>query len=175
MAPSEELYEIASSGIHQSGVFASKDIKKGQYIVEYIGEKITKKESQRRAEEWDKEARTKGFGLVYIFELNKRFDIDGNTDNNPAKFINHSCEPNCEAILDDGHIWIAAKRSIKKGDELTYDYGYDMENFLDHPCLCRRSKCIGYIVREDLRPKVKKILRGRGKNNQTNKKQLAKQ
>lgn len=158
---SEELFHIAISGIHNSGVFAATDIKKDQYIVEYLGEKITKKESQRRAEEWESEARTKGFGLVYIFELNKRYDIDGNIENNPAKFINHSCEPNCEAINDNNRIWIAAKRKIKKGEELTYDYGYDMENFLDHKCLCGKKSCIGYIVREDLRPKVKKLLRGR--------------
>lgn len=161
MSEEIKLYEVKSSGIHNHGIFARVDIPKEAKVIEYIGEKITKAESDRRALAWDEEARTKGMGLVYIFELNKRYDIDGNVDYNTARLINHSCEPNCEAVNIRGHIWITAIRDIAFGEELTYDYGYDMENFLDHPCLCGSDDCIGYIVREDQRKKVKKLLKGR--------------
>jgi SET domain-containing protein len=77
--------------------------------------------------------------------------------------MNHSCDGNCEAINSDGEIWIIAIQDIKKGDELVYDYGYDMEHFLDHPCLCGSRNCIGYIVREDQRMKVKRLLKSRKK------------
>ena len=155
------LYELRNSGIHNNGLFAARDIRKGEYIIEYVGEKITKAESERRALEWDKHARTRGHGLVYIFELNKRYDIDGNVDDNPAKFINHSCEPNCEAINTRGRIWIVATRDIPQGEELGYDYGYDLEHFLDHHCLCGKNACVGYIVRADLRKRVKQLLKGK--------------
>jgi len=153
-----ELYTIKESNIHNKGVYASTFIKKGTDIIQYVGEKITKKESERRAHEWDKEARTKGFGLVYIFELNKRFDIDGNVPNNPAKYINHSCDPNCEAVNMDNEIWIVAKRDIQEGEELSYDYGYDFENYAEHECRCMSDNCIGYIVREEERPRVLELL-----------------
>lgn len=155
----EQPYEIRESGIHNKGIFAARDIKAGEKILEYVGEKITKAESQRRADAWDEEARQKGLGLVYIFELNNRYDIDGNVDYNPAKYINHSCDPNCEAVNSRGHIWIQAVRDIKAGDELTYDYGYDMEFFLMHPCRCGTKKCVGYIVAADQRLKVKRLLK----------------
>lgn len=152
------LYKQHVSKTHGQGLYASADIPKGTRIIEYIGEKITKAESERRSDEWDNLARTKGFGLVYIFELNQRYDIDGNIDYNPAKYINHSCDPNCEAINIRGHIWILARSNIKEGEELFYDYGYEPDFFLDHPCLCGTKKCIGYIVRKDKRNKVKKLL-----------------
>ena len=77
--------------------------------------------------------------------------------------MNHSCDGNCEAINDDNEIWITARRAIKKGEELLYDYGYDMEHFLDHPCKCGSDNCIGYIVREEQRRKVKKLLKRKKK------------
>ena len=68
-----------------------------------------------------------------------------------------------EAVNDGGEIWIYSVADIVKGEELNYDYGYDMEHFLDHPCRCGSKKCIGYIVREDQRLKVKKLLKKRKK------------
>ena len=156
-----QFCEIRQSGIHNRGLFATQDITEGTRIIEYIGEKITKAKAQHRANAWDQEARTTGKGFVYIFELNKRFDIDGNTEENTARLINHSCEPNCEANIVRGHIWITAIQDIITGEELTYDYGYDMEHFLDHPCYCAKPSCLGFIVREDQRSKVRRLLRGR--------------
>ncbi len=158
---SKELYEIRSSSIHQRGLFAKEPIKSGSKVIQYLGKKISKEEASRRALKWEHKAKKSGEGLVYIFELDDKWDIDGRISNNPARYINHSCDGNCEAINDDGEIWIIAERSIKKGEELTYDYGYDMEHFLDHPCLCGTKKCVGFIVREDQRFKVRKLLKNK--------------
>jgi SET domain-containing protein len=159
----KKLYKVGESSIHQSGLFAAAKIKEGTDIIQYVGEKITKEESNRRALEWEESARKSGDGLVYIFELDDAWDIDGREGDNPARYMNHSCDGNCEAINYEGEIWITALCDIKKGEELVYDYGYDMEHFLDHPCRCGTKNCIGYIVREDQRHKVKKLLKGKKK------------
>ena len=161
----QPLCEVRSSSIHQRGLFATCDIEEGTDIIQYIGEKISKEESNRRALEWEDKARTTGEGLVYIFELDDDWDLDGRLGDNPARYMNHSCDGNCEAVNSegengDGEIWVVARKDIKKDEELVYDYGYDMEHFLDHPCLCGADSCIGYIVREDQRKKVKKLLKG---------------
>lgn len=159
----KSLCKVKNSKIHGRGLYATKDIEEGTDIIQYVGEKITKKESTKRALAWEEEARATGDGLVYIFELDDKYDIDGRLWDNPAKYMNHSCDGNCEAINYDGEIWITAIKDIKKGDELVYDYGYDMEHFMDHPCRCGSDNCIGYIVREDQRKKVKKLLNSRKK------------
>jgi SET domain-containing protein len=159
----KKLYRVASSDIHANGLFARTSIAKGEAIIQYLGEKISKKESEKRALKWEKKAKKSGEGLVYIFELNDKWDLDGRVENNPARLINHSCDGNCEAINVDGEIWIFSKKKIKEGQELTYDYGYDMEHFLDHPCRCGTKNCVGYIVREDQRIKVRLLLKKRKK------------
>jgi SET domain-containing protein len=163
------LCKVKTSEIHGCGLYATANIKKDTDIIQYVGEKITKKESTERALAWEEKARKSGEGLVYIFELDDKYDLDGRLGDNPARYMNHSCDGNCEAINYDGEIWIVARRDIKKGEELVYDYGYDMEHFLHHPCRCGSDNCIGYIVRENQREKVKKLLKGkkkkRGKKN----------
>ena len=159
----EKLYKKKNSSIHNQGLFAKCFISKNSRVIEYVGEKISKKESSKRALEWEESAQKTGQGLVYIFELNEKWDIDGRVGKNPARYINHSCEGNCEAVNDDGEIWIYSIKDIQEGEELSYDYGYDMEHFLDHHCLCGTKKCIGYIVREDQRMKVKKLLKRKKK------------
>jgi len=145
-------------------VFARHDIPKGTYIIEYVGEKITKEESDRRADETlQKSQQNTKKGAVYIFELDKTYDLDGDVSYNLAKYINHSCEPNCESENIDGHIWIVTTRDIKKGDEITYDYGYDIDDYENHPCRCGASSCPGYIVAADKRNKLRKILAKRTK------------
>lgn len=152
-----ELIIIKESKIHHKGIFAAKDIEKGTKIIEYIGDKLTKEESDKRADEQlEKAAKDQKEGLVYIFELNDEFDIDGNVPENDAKYVNHSCNPNCEIENDGQHIWIVAKKDIKQGEELYYNYGYDPEEFEDHPCLCGSDNCIGYIVAEEHWPEIRK-------------------
>ncbi len=165
-----QLWELRKSSIHNQGMFAASDIEAGDRIIQYVGEKISKKESTRRALEWEEKARKKGEGLVYIFDLNKRYDLDGNKPNNPAKYVNHSCDPNCEAVNYDGEIWIVALRDIKAGEELGFDYGYDIQHFMDHPCRCGSKNCIGYIVAREYWPKLKKLLKNKKKAEKVGKK-----
>jgi uncharacterized protein len=159
---------VKESDIHGMGVYAAEDIPKGTEIIEYVGRKVTKEESDKIADR-DMDAHEengKENGAVYIFELNKEHDIDGNVEWNTARLINHSCDPNCETSGDDEHIWIEAKRDIKKGEELGYDYCYDIDDYEDHPCLCKSANCIGFIVDEKFRLDLKKKLkRKRLKNN----------
>jgi SET domain-containing protein len=127
---------VGPSRIAGQGLFAAQDIKKGTRILPYIGEKIPKDESTRRL----------AYGNSYIFELNERYDIDGKTLANTARYINHSCAPNCDIIHTTRTIWIVALRDINAGEELSYNYGYDIKNYLAHPCHCGASTCCGYIL-----------------------------
>ena len=143
MPTDNQLFVIRDSSIHGKGAFASYKIAIGTRIVEYIGEKISKEESiQRCAQRND-----------YIFYLNADFDLDGNVLENFARFLNHSCSPNCSAELIEGRIWIVALRDIESGEELTFDYGYDLEFFREHECHCGAPNCCGYVIAEELRKK----------------------
>ena len=146
------MWKVKKSKIHGTGVVALEDIKKGVKIIQYIGEKITKKEGDRRsAARIKKYLNKKNEGSVYIFELNKRHDIDGSFAYNKARYINHSCSPNCEVDIVKNEIWINSIKKINKGEELSYDYGYpfDPEDFKDHICKCGSKNCIGYIISQD--------------------------
>lgn len=150
--------KVRNSAIHGRGIIATKDIPSGTKIIEYEGERITKTVSERRDEERAARAARGGDGCVYIFEVNKRHDIDGHMAWNTARLINHSCEPNCQSENLRGHIWITAQRDIAKGEELTFDYGFDVENWQEHPCRCGSPKCVGYIVAKSHRWRLKKKL-----------------
>tara|TARA_Y100000816_G_scaffold266326_1_gene226799 strand:- start:753 stop:1250 length:498 start_codon:yes stop_codon:yes gene_type:complete len=146
------MWLVKKSKVHGSGVFATKNIPKGKKIIEYIGEKIAKSEGDRRSElRIKKYLNSDKTGSVYIFELNKKYDIDGSPLYNKARYINHSCEPNCEVDIIDNQIWISSIKKIKSGEELTYDYGYtfDRDDYKDHPCRCASKNCIGYIISSD--------------------------
>lgn len=147
------------SSIHGFGIYARRDIPKGTRIIEYVGERITKKEAERRADEdiFASKADSEK-GAVYIFVLNKRYDIDGNVGYNTAKYINHSCDPNCETEIIRGKIWVIALRDIAKGEELSYNYGYDLDDYQDHPCRCRTGRCVGFIASEELWPRLRKMV-----------------
>jgi len=110
------------------GLFTERDIKKGEFVVEYTGEVITRAEANRR-------------GGKYLFETSANRVIDGKGRGNIARYINHSCRPNCEVDIRRGRILIFAKRNIKAGEELSYDYG--KEYFEDHiaPVGCRCKRC----------------------------------
>lgn len=158
-APSTRYWTIKSSSIHNRGIFARKDIPNDAPIIEYFGEKITKAESQRRGDALHARSQKTGGAAVYIFTLNKRYDLDGAKGRNPARYINHSCAPNCEAFIGRGRIWIHALRDIKEGEELTYNYGFDVDTWEDHPCRCGSERCVGYIVAEDQWPKLLKAMK----------------
>ena len=133
------LTEFLPSPIHGTGAFARSTIPAGTRIMEYVGEIISKAESLRRCEQ----------GNHFIFALDERDDLDGNVPWNPARFLNHGCAANCEAMPDDDRIWIVARRDIAAGDELTFNYGYDLVDYGEHPCRCGAPECVGYIVAEE--------------------------
>lgn len=153
-----DLCEVRNSKIHGRGVYATQNIPKGTKIIEYVGELIDKEESEKRAWAQHGKAQQTGDAAVYIFTLSKRWDIDGDVPWNIARLINHSCEPNCEAWIEGHRIFIHSLADIKAGDELTFDYGFDVDCYEDHPCLCGRPKCIGYIVSREQWGELKKRL-----------------
>ena len=138
--------EVRGSEIHGRGVYATDFIAKEAAIIEYFGEKIDKAESDRRSLLQQAKAKRTGDAAVYIFTLSKRYDIDGNVPWNTARLINHSCNPNCEAWIVGRKIIIPALQDIPAGEELTFDYGFDVDCYEDHPCLCGAANCTGYIV-----------------------------
>ncbi len=154
-----DCLEERHSTIHGSGIFATRAIPKGTRLIEYVGRKVGKAEALRVAARQMDRHQNQGEGAVYLFELNKRYDLDGNVSWNPARFINHSCRPNCEVNNDRGRrLFISAKRPIAAGEELSYDYGYDPEHFVEHPCRCNAPNCIGYIVMKSQWPRLRKLL-----------------
>jgi uncharacterized protein len=127
---------VGPSRIDRQGLFAAIDIKKGTRIIRYLGEKISKQESDLRLAQDN----------AYIFELNDRYAIDGATLKNTARYINHSCDPNCEVKLINNTIWIVASKDIQEGEELSYNYGYDIKNYEQFPCNCGARNCCGYML-----------------------------
>jgi uncharacterized protein len=153
-----DLCEVRSSEIHGRGVYATQDLVPETKIIEYLGEYIDKETSETRAWAQAAKAEKNGEAAVYIFTLDKKWDIDGNVAWNDARLINHSCEPNCEAWIEEDQIFIYSLKKIKKGDELTFDYGFDVDCYEDHPCLCGTKSCVGYIVSREQWPELKKRL-----------------
>ncbi len=156
------MWKVKYSKVHGRGVFATQTIKKNTKIIQYIGDKVTKTEGDKRsAKRIKKYLNSEKTGSVYIFELNNKYDIDGYVKQNKARYINHSCSPNCEVDIIDDEIWISSIKKIKNGEELTYDYGFsfDKEDYRDHECKCGSKYCIGYILSSDEWHKLLKHLK----------------
>jgi uncharacterized protein len=146
----EPLYVVRDSHIHGRGVFAARRIRKGTRIVEYTGERISNKEADRRYDD----TRMKRHH-TFLFTLDSKTVIDGaiKTGGGDASFINHSCEPNCEAVITDRKIFIHALQTIEPGEELAYDYQYErtgkndaeLEKF--YVCKCGAPSCRGSIMK----------------------------
>ncbi|MDP4039357.1 MAG: SET domain-containing protein-lysine N-methyltransferase [Candidatus Pacearchaeota archaeon] len=158
MKENHGLILIKGSSIHGRGIFAKKEILKNKRIIEYVGEKITKKQSDKIfLQTLKKASKDKTKGEVYLFDLNKKYDINGDVPKNTAKYINHSCNPNCETeIIDDKEIWVVSKRKINIGEELSFNYGFGLEEYKDYPCKCNSPNCMGYILDKKLWPKMQK-------------------
>tara|TARA_B100000029_G_scaffold30896_1_gene29553 strand:+ start:1650 stop:2102 length:453 start_codon:yes stop_codon:yes gene_type:complete len=145
-----KLYKQKKSKINNRGLFASKNITKGTKIIYYVGKIILKKESEKNSKFDNDKA-------IYLFNLNSKYDLDGDFTYNTARLINHSCNPNCEVEGKGLKLWISSIKDIKKNEELTYDYGFSYdENYKDFPCKCGSKNCCGYIVREGSRWRIKK-------------------
>ncbi len=109
------------------GLFTLRSIKKGQRIIEYVGDIITNEEADRR-------------GGKYLFELDEKRSIDGHARSNTARYINHSCRPNAEGLTTGSRIWVWAKRDIKAGEELFLNYGKEYLDMHIKRCMC--EKCV---------------------------------
>ena len=144
-----KLYKIKKSNIDNRGLVAAKNIKKNQKIINYKGKIITKKETEKNPKYDNDKA-------IYLFNLNSRYDLDGDFEYNTARLINHSCNPNCEVAGKGLKLWIFALRDIKKNEELSYDYGFgDDKDYKDYVCRCGSKNCCGYIVREGSRWRIR--------------------
>ena len=133
------LWETKASAIHGTGIFARGNVPAGTRLLEYVGERVSKEESLRRRKT----------GNFFVFIVTEEFDIDGAVNWNPARFINHSCAPNCEARMEEERIWVYALRDIAAGEELTFNYGYDLQDYEEHPCRCGAPECVGYMVAQE--------------------------
>jgi len=148
-----EYITVKESGIHNRGLFAKKDIQKGTKIAQYIGEKITKEESDKRLQ---KE------GCVYIMWLNDQVDLDGDVPENIARFSNHSCNPNCSMDIEHDEAWLIARKNIKEGEEITWDYEHnwdDFDNKEEAICNCGSENCRRYMVRREDLEKVNEYIK----------------
>ena len=147
-----KLYKIKKTPIDKKGLglVAACNIKKGTKIINYVGNIITKKQT----EENPKFDNSKP---IYLFNLNSRYDLDGDVSWNTARLINHSCSNNCDYDGKGLKLWVTAIKDIKKGEEITCDYGFSYDSdYKQFPCNCRSKKCAGYIVREGSRWRIKK-------------------
>ena len=154
MTASKRRIQVRNSKIHGRGVFAIVDIPAGKRLIRYRGEVITHAQADRRYDD------TLDTGHTFLFTLNDRYIVDANVRGNNARWINHSCDPNCEASIHvDANgderkdaVWIESLRPIKAGDELTYNYGI----VLDVPhtkrlksvwaCRCGAKNCTGTML-----------------------------
>ncbi|MCL4529253.1 MAG: SET domain-containing protein-lysine N-methyltransferase [Chloroflexi bacterium] len=141
------MFEIRSSSIHGLGVFATRRIRTGTRIIEYIGERITSEEADRRYAD-----DTSEHPHVLLFVVDKHTVIDAAVGGNEARFINHSCEPNCKAFTEKKRIFIYSMKTIAEGEELTYDYNLtrdgrdDEETEKRYACHCRAKTCRGTML-----------------------------
>ncbi len=126
--------DVGRSAIHRWGLFAGEFIPKRRKIIEYTGEKISRRETKRRAEG----------PLNYLFTLNSYWCIDGSVGGSGAQYINHCCTPNCYAWIFKGHILYMSARDIVPGEELTIDYRFD-KDVEKVPCACGSVSCRGTI------------------------------
>lgn len=144
---SSRPYEVRRSTIQGKGAFATRDIRKGERIGEYRGERISWEEADSR---YDDESQERHH--TFLFEVDDETVIDAGVRGSGVKYINHSCDPNCEALIEDGRVFIEAIRPIRKGQELFYDYAYVLDEAHTpavkkrYPCWCGSKNCRGTIL-----------------------------
>jgi SET domain-containing protein len=134
---------VRRSSINGFGGFAARGFEAGEPIIEYTGERISHAEGDRRYDD---------LPYTFLFEVDSRTVIDAGVDGNEARFINHSCAPNCEALIERRRVIIHAMRRIRPGEELTYDYALPRDEKLGaaedalYPCRCQARRCRGTIL-----------------------------
>jgi SET domain-containing protein len=126
--------EIRESRIHRRGVYALERIPARRKVIEYVGERISRRETKRRGQG----------SLTYLFTLDDYWTIDGSVGGSGAEIINHSCDPNLRSCIVGGHILYMSKRAIRRGEELTVDYRFS-DKIEKVRCRCGSSVCRGTI------------------------------
>jgi hypothetical protein len=166
------------STVHGNGVFAVQDLAEGETLIEYKGEVINWKEALRRHPHDPAQP-----NHTFYFHIDDGRVIDGHVNGNAARWINHSCEPNCEADEVDGRVYIKALRNIAAGEELNYDYGliidepYTEKLLSEFPCWCGSEQCRGTLLTpkdEDEEKKKKKKARKKAEKKKAEKKEAKK-
>jgi SET domain-containing protein len=141
------MFEIRPSPIQGCGAFATRRIRKGTRIIEYTGERITLSEADARYDDDRSE-----HPHVLLFTVDKRTVIDAGVGGNEARYFNHSCEPNCEAVTDKGRVYLETSRTIAPGEELTYDYRLERGGWHSaewerrYACRCGAVTCRGTML-----------------------------
>src|SRR5579883_2438868 len=149
--------EVRNSNVHGRGVFATRRIEKGERIIEYLGERVSHDEADRRYESKDEND-----SHTFLFIVDSKTVIDAGVDGNEARFFNHSCNPNCESVIENRRVFIEAIRTIEPGEEMTYDYQIQREE--DDPpgidevfaCHCGFPQCRGTMLWPPDPPKPKR-------------------
>ena len=139
--------QVRRSGVHGKGVFAVTDIAEGETIIEYVGEIISWDEAQAKHPHDPSDP-----NHTFYFHIDEQHVIDGKVGGNSSRWINHACDPNCEADEVDGRIFIKALRNIPAGEELHYNYGliiderYTPRLKAEYPCWCGSASCRGTLL-----------------------------
>ena len=147
MARDDRPFELRASPIHGLGAFATRWIPAGTRLIEYAGERLTPEAADARYPDSPGQPHH-----TMLFAIDDDVVIDAAVDGNEARFINHSCDPNCDAVIDDGRIWIETIRDVAAGEELAYDYAYVLEERHSpsakrrFPCHCGAASCRGTIL-----------------------------
>jgi SET domain-containing protein len=154
-----QLIEVRKSPIQGRGVFALVDIPRGKRILEYTGERLSSDAAGERYCDDDAEERHHTF----LFAVDERRVIDAARRGSDARYINHSCAPNCDAVVERGRVFICARKKIRAGEELAYDYWYTTdESYTDaelrriYPCRCGAPKCRRTLAALRKRPRAAK-------------------
>lgn len=140
-------FEIRESPIQGLGAFATRRIRAGTRLIEYAGERLTPAQADARYPDVPGERHH-----TFLFAIDDEWVIDAAVGGNEARWINHSCDPNCDAVVDDGRIWIETSRDVRRGEELAYDYRMVLEERHTpaakklYPCNCGTSKCRGTML-----------------------------
>ncbi len=140
-------FEIRKSSLQGRGAFATRPIPSGTRLIEYTGQRLTQKQADARYPDDDI-----GRHHTFLFSIDDDVVIDAAVRGNKARFINHSCDPNCDAMVDDSRLWIETIRDVKRGEELAYDYAYELEERHSpavkrrYPCYCGSANCRGTIL-----------------------------
>jgi SET domain-containing protein len=151
------LVKVRRSKVHGQGVFALRRIRKGTRIIEYVGDRISHARANRRYDDHDEND-----NHTFLFAVDRNVVIDATVDGNDSRFINHSCDPNCESNIEDRRVFIDAIRTIEVGEEL--NYGYQIGRERDDPpnvdviyaCRCGAKDCRGTMLWPAKRPAVRK-------------------